>query len=648
VRNYTTSLKSILLVLLFGSLPALLYGQSDHKKKAQVWSVKIKGNKSFSGIQLKNQIATSGYSLMDKIKFWNRSAHKLSEIEVKKDVIRLRDFYNKHGFPHTTVHYRIEAKKKKWKKKITFIISEKAPIHIKNITYDFSGNKKDRREVMESSAFHKVRKQSSYQAGKRYQPVNKEQVIGDYTQMLKNMGFAYVNVTLNAKIDTTRLAADVTVHADLGPMAFIHHISVEGNKTVKDHYVVRESGLKKGERYSLKALRNAQRQIFNHHLFQFVNIDIPDQTKDSTLNLSIHVRENPLHTLKTSIGFGTRDYLRGQVSWVDRNVFGKAHKFSATAKASFIEQSLSLDYLFPYVYNPKSSFVISPLVEHLLEPSYELFSYGITNSFIYRYSRNLTGSVSYEFTRNNEHSPLRSNQLPDTVQSYNVSSLQFSGYYNQGISTRGQNGWIIQPYAEISGFLGTATYRFQKLSLDVRRNTALTKTTTLVTRVQGGKIFSAGSDSLPHNIRDYLGGTSSVRGWYRHELGPKRPLFKKQSGTNFPDSTAFSKYIPVGGRTFFSFNLEVRQGIDNLVKGFGLAAFLDGGQLWRRGANFSKRPLQFGTGGGIRYSSPIGDVRLYVGYKLNPTDKDLNIYKGHDYGNFWNHIAIHVSLGHAF
>ncbi len=638
-------------ILILGCLPAVLFGQSSKKKNPQVWSVKVEGNKTFSGIQIKDQIATEGYSLVDKMKFWNRSAHKFDKIEVKKDVIRIRDFYNNHGFPNTTVHYRIESKKKKWKKKVYFIISEKAPVHIKDITFDLVGKKDNKEAVRKSSSFEKTRRNSEYQVGRRYQPINKSEVTGTYTRMLKNMGFAYVNVSLEAKVDTARLSADLTIHADLGPMAYIHHISVKGDSSVSDHYVIRQSGLKKGEKYSLKALRNAQRQVFNHHLFQFVTINIPDQPKDSTLDLAMSVRERPLRTIQTSVGFGTRDYLRGQISWINRNAFGRAHKFSTTAKASFIEQSLSIDYLFPYVYNPKSSFVISPLAEHLLEPSYELFSAGITNSFIYRYSRGITGTVSYEFTRNDEHSPLRSEQLPDTTQSYNVSSLQFSGYYNQSLDRTGRTGWMIQPYLEISGFLGTATYKFQKLSLDVRRYTQLTKSTKLVTRVQGGKIFASGIDSLPHNIRDYLGGTSSVRGWYRHELGPKRPLFKTVSGDESlqeNDSTVFSKYIPVGGRAFFSFNLELRQGIDKIIKGFGLAAFLDGGQLWRRGFDFSKRPLQFGAGGGIRYSSPIGDVRLYVGYKLNPTNKDLDIYNGHDYGNAWNRIAIHISLGRAF
>ena len=642
IKNY--AVKTVLVAVLFGSLPLALFGQSQKEKASQIWSVKIKGNKTFSDGEIKDQIFSEGYSFMDKLKFWNRSAHKLDKIEVKKDVIRIRNFYNDRGFANADVHYQIEEKKKEWKKKVIFIITEKAPVRIKKLTFDFTGKDEDRKAVRENSDFKKAKRKSAFQVGKRYAPFKKAEVVGNYTEVLKNMGFAYADVSLKAKVDTARLAADITIDADLGPIAYIDSISVKGDSTVTDRYVIRESGLKKGGKYSLTSLREAQWQIYNHHLFQFVTIDIPEQPEDSTLDLAIHVRENALRTVEASVGFGTRDLLRGQVGWTHRNVFGLAHKFSVTGRASFITQSLSFDYLFPYVFNPKSSFVVSPLIVHLLEPGYELLSYGITNSFIYRYSRSLTGTVSYKYTRNDERSPQSGVQLPDTSQNYNISSLQFSGYYNQEFESRGRKGWMVQPFIELSGFLGKATYKYQKISLDVRRYTPLSNTTTLVTRVQGGRIFSAGVDSLPHDIRDYLGGTSSVRGWYRHQLGPKRPLFKSSST---PDSTAFSRYVPTGGRTFFAFNLEIRQGIDKFINGFGVAAFLDGGQLWRRGVDFSKRSLQFGAGGGLRYSSPIGNVRLYIGYKLNPTDQDLNIYRGRNHGNFWDRIAIHLSLGRS-
>jgi outer membrane protein assembly factor BamA len=316
--------------------PAAAFSQSTDKKPPQVWKVKIEGNKTFSDIRLKSQIATDGYSFLEKLEFWHRKEHKLNIITVKKDVIRIQDFYHRQGFPAAKVHYRIENGGKKWKKIVTFIIDEKAPIRISAISFHFLNNKRYEKKVKESHKMAKARRESFYQVEKRYVTAQKAAVSSHYQQVLKDMGFAYANVKIDAKVDTSRLKAQLTINANLGPKTYIHHISVTGDSTVSDHYVIRQSGLHKGELYSPKALRRAQQLIYNHPLFQFVTITIPQQPEDSTLNLAMRVREKPLHTLKTAVGVGTRDYVRGKVSWVNRNAFGDAHKFSATAKASFI------------------------------------------------------------------------------------------------------------------------------------------------------------------------------------------------------------------------------------------------------------------------------------------------------------------------
>ena len=616
----------------------------------QVWKLDIKGNTTFSDILVKDQIATSAFSFWEKMKFWDRSGHAINEIELKKDVVRIRNFYHRRGFPHTKVAYRVENGNKSWKKKVIFTVNEQSPIRISQINFAFADSTY-RQMILGDNDFARARRKSEFQQGGRYEIIKRPEVVSAYEQTLKNMGFAYAEVSLDARVDTARFVADVTITADTGPVAYINDIAVSGDSTSSKSYVIRESGLKRGKKFSLDDLQEAQREIFNHHLFRFATIDIPEQPHDSTLNLNLRVRENPLRTVKTSIGFGTEEYLRGQISWTHRNVFRREHQFTVTAKASFIEQALNADYLFPYAFNTKSSFVISPFAQHLLEPSYELSRLGITNSLIYRYSQNLTGSLSYQYTKNAELSVQLDESLPDTTQNYDLSSIQLSAYYNQGFGRRSQKGWVIQPYAEISGFLGTATFQFQKLSLDVRRYTPLTSSTTLATRVQAGKIFATQEDSLPNNIRYFLGGTNSVRGWTRQQLGPKRAVTDSvlnDNGEAIADSTVFDRYVPVGGRSFFGFNIEVRQDIDALIDGFGVTAFLDGGQVWRKDPDFMLRPLQFGTGGGVRYESPIGPVRLDVGYKLNPSDADLERYRGQNYGNVWDRIAIHVSIGQAF
>jgi outer membrane protein insertion porin family len=623
----------------------------DEDKAEQVWKLTIEGNDTFSGVLIKDQIATSAFSFLEKLKFWDRSGHQLNETEIKKDVIRIRNFYNRRGFPNVQVRYRIEDGNKSWKKHVVFIINEQAPIRINDITFTFTNEDRYREVVMQNSDFQKTRRKSEFQEGDRYEIIKKPEVVASYEQRLKNLGFAYAKVSIEAAVDTAGLAANLTIKSSPGPLTYINNIDVKGDSSSSKGYIIRESGLKKGQKFSLNALQEAQREIFNHHLFRFATLNIPEQQQDSTLDLTMRVRENELRTVKTSVGFGTEGLLRGRVSWTHRNVFDRAHQFTASARASFIEQTVNLDYIFPYVFNTKSSFVVSPFGQHLLEPSFELFRLGVTNSLIYQYSRNLTGSVSYQFTRNAELSQRTDESLPDTTQNFNLSSIQLSGYYNQGFGRRSQNGWVVQPFAEVSGLLGSSTFEFQKLTVDVRRYIPLSKSTTLAARIETGALFAAKEDSLPTNIRFFLGGTNSVRGYGRHELGPQRVIIdsvRNDDGQVIADSAEFRRFVPVGGRSFFGFNFEIRQGIDQLIDGFGIAIFLDGGQVWRREPDLSLRPMQFAAGGGLRYQSPIGPVRLDVGYKLNPSDTDLKRFQGQDFGNAFDRIGIHISVGQAF
>lgn len=627
---------SVFLWVTVGPMPEGI--AQDTERPDKVWRVKFKGNQQYSSMVLSNQIATEAPTVLEKLAFWDRSGHELSENQLKKDVIRLRNYYQRRGFVNVNVRYNINTLGKSWKKEVVFKIEEQLPIRIQSITYDFQAKDADIQDIRDSRSFQEARASHVFKPGNRYATIREPEVVGRFTDVFKNLGFAYAEVNIRAKVDTMNLTADVTINADIGPRTYIDSVTVEGDLSVSKAYILREAALQRGERYSMDKLQEAQQQLFNHHLFRFATISIPEQPHDSTLNLFLRVRENEKRSIELQAGFGTEEKIRGQFSWTHRNVAHRGYRFTSTAHASFIEQSVNLDLLFPYVYNTKSSIVISPFGQHLLQHNYELLRAGVTNSFIYQYSQHLTSSASYEFTKNQELSKRFDTSLPDTTLQYDLSSFQFSSYYNESLA-RQQEGWVIQPYVELSGLFGMATFQFQKATIDIRRFTRLGNSTMLATRVQGGGLFNAPTDSLPNNIRFYLGGTNTVRGWYRQQLGPKRARL---------DSTGFQEYVPVGGRGMLGFNLEIRQRLNFIIEGLGLAVFLDGGQVWQTFRRMNRRPIQFGIGGGLRYRSPIGPVRIDVGYKLNPTDKDLNIYQGQDYGSAWNRIGIHLSIGQAF
>lgn len=625
-----------------------VYSQ-DISNPERVWKVKIEGNETFDGLVIKDVISNEPPSLLKKMVFWKKVGMRLNENEVRRDVIRIERFYKRRGFNDVIVSYRIKDLNKEWKKAVIFEVVENIPIIIRNVDFIVETSREDSTIVFNDERFKSIARSLPYREGRRYETVVQPEVEGNLIGALKNLGYPYAGSEVTAEIDTAAKSAQVKILSKLGPRARFDSVLVEGEENLDQKYIIRETGIKKGELFSEDKLREAQREVFSHHMLRFALVSIPDQPEDSTINMKVRVKETALRSIQIRFGIanfsrleGVQDFyklFRGQVDWTHRSMRGRGERLTLTTHVSAIEQRLGSDYLFPYLFNTKSSLVLSPFAEHKLEPSYEIIRGGITNSFIYQYSSNLTGTVSYEFTLNNETTSSGHENLPDSIQSYNISSFNLNAYYAKNYR-RGSKGWSFQPFYELSGLFGESTYSFQKAGVDVRKFSPLGDNVVFAKRVYMSGIYHSREDSLPSDVRFYNGGTNSVRGWLRNELGPKRPEFDEED--------KFERFVPVGGRASFSFNAEFRFRLHELIKGLGFATFLDGGQVWREFSDIGTTPIQYGLGGGIRYQSPIGPIRVDLAYKLNPTNEDLRIYQGQNYGNKWDRWGIHFSIGQAF
>ena len=94
---------------------------------------------------------------------------------------------------------------------------------------------------------------------------------------------------------------------------------------------------------------------------------------------------------------------------------------------------------------------------------------------------------------------------------------------------------------------------------------------------------------------------------------------------------------PEGGQSTALANIELRRPIFGIVSA---VLFLDAGLVEADGFNFNGSDLRYSTGGGIRIDTPVGPLRLDVGYKLNPPDNPD--------GTGMDRWRVHFNIGHAF
>jgi outer membrane protein insertion porin family len=138
-----------------------------------------------------------------------------------------------------------------------------------------------------------------------------------------------------------------------------------------------------------------------------------------------------------------------------------------------------------------------------------------------------------------------------------------------------------------------------------------------------GSPILARVDDLPASERFFAGGDTTVRAWGLDQLGTPPTL----------DANGF----PKGGNAVLVLNGELRM---PLWRDLGAVAFLDGGNVFSRVNDFDLRELRAGAGFGLRYRSPIGPLRLDLGFKL-----DRRVLPN---GRPERPTALHISLGQAF
>ncbi len=123
-----------------------------------------------------------------------------------------------------------------------------------------------------------------------------------------------------------------------------------------------------------------------------------------------------------------------------------------------------------------------------------------------------------------------------------------------------------------------------------------------VAQARGGLINQKSGEKLPVYQKFRIGGINTVRGFGAFSISPK----DAQTGD------------VVGGTEMLIFNVEYRfpllveQGIVGLV-------FFDAGNVFTDDPNtVSVSGLRTGAGGGIRWFSPVGPLRVEYGFNLDP------------------------------
>lgn len=234
-----------------------------------------------------------------------------------------------------------------------------------------------------------------------------------------------------------------------------------------------------------------------------------------------------------------------------------------------------------------------------------------------------------------------------------------------------------------------STYEFNRGELEIAKYYPIGRRSVFAWRIRGGTIvprnITLSGQSVgyvPPDQRFYGGGPNSVRGYGRNELGPQVYVFigADTISPNAVDTAATRKAggrdedkvfrnvqtRPTGGNTAITLNAELRLPSPILASRMRLGVFVDAGQVWERGEEIvSLSGMRVTPGAGVRFTTPLGPVRIDVAYNDYPAERGPLLYQvsaGADTvtqirpsypplranKTFWQKLVLQFAVGQAF
>ncbi|SDD33336.1 autotransporter assembly complex protein TamA, partial [Williamwhitmania taraxaci] len=325
------------------------------------------------------------------------------------------------------------------------------------------------------------------------------------------------------------------------------------------------------------------------------------KTRKTPIPVHLFIEEAPRLTTRFGAGYGTEDQFRAFLDFGYKGFLGGARQLKLNLKHSSLEPySASLKWIQPQFLTKKSSITLNPFIIKNSEPGYVTQTFGLNVPITYRFSDDFSSTLTYYLERVKQDVGQGYEEIPhsgDGIFPYNKSGILVSTRFNnskpQFFPTQGITAFI---GFKLNGYLLGSDFNYNSLWAEFRTYYEIGDVV-IAFRILTGGIHSADtSQFIPVEDRFYSGGSNSVRGWNRSDLGPKR-----------------SNGSPLGGKSVMEGNLEARYPLFWKVSG---VAFLDAGNVWTESYTYKLKELAYAVGGGIRVETPIGPIRFDVGFPV--------------------------------
>jgi outer membrane protein insertion porin family len=575
--------------------------------------VDFTGNQAFSGERLARLMATSPRSLL------NLGSGRLVDSQLKGDLENVRSFYALQGYAQAEVGPpRVEEKGGDLR--LTIPVSEGPRRQLVDLTF----------HGVEALDLGALRKSLPLKAGGPFHPYLLDQSLDVIRGAYREKGYAEAQVSAQTSWNADGTLADVAIDVFEGDQMVLDRVIVRGNQRTQSTVIQRTLGVKPGEWISETRRLEIERNLYRLGIFSSVQVELSRAGLGSAgRDLIVRVEEGQPHRVSYSLGleYGSADERmwrpRGGFSFIHNNVAGRAFSLRTDLRVSPLDQSFRVLFDQPTVGRFPVPLTYSVFYFKETKDHWDVERWGgrLEAARTYK-SRRVSLAWDYRYVATAIDPGFGLIDVDRQDRPYQISSLIPSFLWDRRddpvLATRGWSSLVQLQYAFP---LFAAKGDFVKLFLQQTQYLNLGRQGVVAASLRAGGIepfrhLSTKDPEVPPGLpnrdvfideRFFAGGGTTHRAYGRDDLGTRLQ-------TLFPKPADPSQFAPVGGDGLLLFNLEYRIPIVGPVEG---TVFYDAGNVWADWRSIRLNDLKGGAGVGVRYLSPIGPLRLDVGWKLD-------------------------------
>ncbi len=472
-----------------------------------------------------------------------------------------------------------------------FDISAGDPVRVSSLVVQING------EAEQNPAFTKLLSSLPIKQGDILNHALYEKIKQDLRSL--SLEYGYLNhqlITKTLQVYPEKKQAKIELIMDSGARHRFGKVTIDQD-VLNPAFVRRYISTSPDEYYSSKKLAKTYNALIGSNYFSSVEVKpLLEMIENNRVPIHIVLIPQKKHDFSFGLGFDTDIGPLGSFGYKNRRINRAGHHVSFDMDISPILSSVESRYVIPFSEPPTDYVSIGAGYKYEKPETFESQEAKLSFHYHHLYKngwkQTLFLDLSYE-------SSTISNENQNTLLLVPGGRWQYTESNHRLRPTKGYHldfSLASAPESVVSDVT------FIQATLSGKLISPLPWSARFITRAQLGATLVSDFDRLPASYRFFAGGIETIRGYDYKELGPK------DNDNNV-----------IGGKMLSVVSAEYEQFITD---SWGVAVFIDAGNAY----NTDNINIKSGAGLGVRWTSPIGPIRLDFAIPLQESESSFQIH----------------------